>query len=716
MLNELYELSQSLAHFGLLEATTNPNVSRVGKSVALVIALDKTGAPRALRLSSKEETALLWKHSKGNHNSFPAIKASKSLLSPAQSQRIEENAWQKAKLTEKLDKLLALDFTDYNTSSQSIKLSQWSWDELAPVLSSDWPELAALRQLLTIFPREGEQEAFARQLLLFIQKRLAACDDKALLDLVKDLLVGSLKKGTDQYSANCMMYYEVYNDGEAFGNLVGTAETQRALTALLNLGAADGSKGSGQIISPLSGASAEGVGAKYPNPNLPILGLTYLYSKKSDIPCLTRYNMTGAEAYQAGRQEVEAINNALAFLTAKQREKKSWCAVSDSFHDKPNLLLAYLVDDPQNDALLAIVLGNPEEDDLDQQSVIRESVFEKLCQQVLSSVEPVERKNSQSQVNLILLETLDPGRKQVVYETALTVEQLRRNLLRWQEAVQNYPPMEIKLWQKKGEKPISYQPQAFCPGPSTICQLLKLNYTRQGTAKPLKISALSAQEIYRLYMPQQDSAREETFLAEVLAVVVQKSARLLGDIAEQMHSNEPLKSSQQALAKQGAQFVALIAILLDLLEIRKEHYMQDAAYNVGQLLKLADLLHREYCIQVRNGGVPSQLMGNELLSITAENPIEGINRLRERMKIYQAWANTTYGENTKLAKWILKQLAEVSAKIAKAGLTDHFTPVEQAQVLLGYLAALPGEGKQQAKIIPDEDTLNKEENSYDRDH
>mgnify|MGYP000321456118 FL=1 len=149
--------------------------------------------------------------------------------------------------------------------------------------------------------------------------------------------------------------------------------------------------------------------------------------------------------------------------------------------------------------------------------------------------------------------------------------------------------------------------------------------------------------------------------------------------------------------------------------------MQDAAYNVGQLLKLADLLHREYCIQVRNGGdrqggVPSQLMGNELLSITAENPIEGINRLRERMKIYQAWANTTYGENTKLAKWILKQLAEVSAKIAKAGLTDHFTPVEQAQVLLGYLAALPGEGKQQAKIIPDEDTLNKEENSYDRDH
>ena len=185
------------------------------------------------------------------------------------------------------------------------------------------------------------------------------------------------------------------------------------------------------------------------------------------------------------------------------------------------LLLAYLVDDPQNDALLAIVVGNPEEDDLDQQSVIRESVFEKLCHQVLSSVEPVERKYSQSQVNLILLETLDPGRKQVVYETALTVEQLRRNLLRWQEAVQNYPPMEIKLWQKKGEKPIRYQPQAFCPGPSTICQLLKLNYTRQGTAKPLKISALSAQEIYRLYMPQQDSAREETFLAEVLAVVVQ---------------------------------------------------------------------------------------------------------------------------------------------------------------------------------------------------
>lgn len=127
--------------------------------------------------------------------------------------------------------------------------------------------------------------------------------------------------------------------------------------------------------------------------------------------------------------------------------------------------------------------------------------------------------------------------------------------------------------------------------------------------------------------------------------------------------------------------------------------MLDVPFNVGQFLKLADMLHKQYCVQVRNGGdekkpLPTQLMGNEMLAIASENPVEGLIRLRDRMKIYLAWADTTTSENAGLAKWILARLSEVSLKISTNKLSETFSSAEQAQVLLGYLAVIPYEKKE----------------------
>lgn len=126
--------------------------------------------------------------------------------------------------------------------------------------------------------------------------------------------------------------------------------------------------------------------------------------------------------------------------------------------------------------------------------------------------------------------------------------------------------------------------------------------------------------------------------------------------------------------------------------------MFDVPFNVGQFVKLADMLHKEYTIQVRNNGnkqasLPPQLMGNEMLPVVAERPIEGLNRLRERMRIYLAWAYTSVSENSRFAKWILARFEEVSLKIAAKDLPEYFNEAQQAQVLLGYLAEIPYEKK-----------------------
>lgn len=127
--------------------------------------------------------------------------------------------------------------------------------------------------------------------------------------------------------------------------------------------------------------------------------------------------------------------------------------------------------------------------------------------------------------------------------------------------------------------------------------------------------------------------------------------------------------------------------------------MLDVPFNVGQFLQLADTLHKEYCIQVRNKGqkdaaLPMQLMGNEMLAIASERPVEGLNRLRDRMRIYLAWAKTTVGGDSGLVEQILMRFGEVSLKISSGDLPETFNDVEQAQVLIGYLATIPDEKKQ----------------------
>lgn len=701
MINELYRLSQSLEHYGLLESTTNPDIGKVGKTDCLCVELDEKGLPCGIRWLQKLQTAGLWKHSKGCHNSFPAIRIKKPLLSPCESKKIDENLWKKAKLSEKILMLSQLDYSALNKLCNDIKISEWTETQLNPVLLSDQPSLAALKQLITIFPHEGQQADFLHRLIQLLHNEILQCGQGELLDFIKKLLIGTYEPKTGKFAADCMTYYDMYAVGE-YSNSVASCETRNAVIKLLNSvqSPEDCESLKTTVVSPLTGKRTAGIGNKYPNPNMPLLGTTFLYSKKSDTPCLARYAMRGTNAFQAGKNEIDDINNAIAYLTQDSKKNITWSPISDVNKEKPNLLLAYLPDEPLNNAQLARILGDPSDYcDIEDYRENAESYYEALCKQVLGSMKNVMRKNPNTKVDLIILGTLDSGRKQIVYENAFTAEQFRRNLLTWEAASQNAPPIKIKLRKKK--EIVNVEP--ICPGPNEICQLMKTNYTCSTDEKPrnLRHSNVSFHEIYDLYMPNSQKEREQT-LDRFIYLAVQKSRWLLGNTAHQMIADYalPLTKQSPTQARQAAMFASLLSILLYLSDIRKENYMSDTPFNIGQLLKLADMIHKEYCVQVRNNGnkqasLPAQLMGNELLSIASENPVEGLNRLRNRMKIYLAWAQGFTGENAGYAKWILKCLEEVSRKIVNAEdeLSEHFAPVQQAQVFLGYLADIPYEKK-----------------------
>jgi hypothetical protein len=73
------------------------------------------------------------------------------------------------------------------------------------------------------------------------------------------------------------------------------------------------------------------------------------------------------------------------------------------------------------------------------------------------------------------------------------------------------------------------------------------------------------------------------------------------------------------------------------------------------------------------------------------DPSKGLARVRERIRVYQAWARGKNG--TPLARWSLGEMGgianELTGKLPRRRLNDP----EQAELLLGYLAKSEGKGK-----------------------
>lgn len=90
------------------------------------------------------------------------------------------------------------------------------------------------------------------------------------------------------------------------------------------------------------------------------------------------------------------------------------------------------------------------------------------------------------------------------------------------------------------------------------------------------------------------------------------------------------------------------------------------------------------------------------MSAAADNPEDAIDRLRERMGIYQAWANKGEGKEYALAKWAVGQMGLICRDIERplpANTNNRF----RAELFLGYMARSP------EKELPTEESSNDEQ-------
>jgi hypothetical protein len=150
--------------------------------------------------------------------------------------------------------------------------------------------------------------------------------------------------------------------------------------------------------------------------------------------------------------------------------------------------------------------------------------------------------------------------------------------------------------------------------------------------------------------------------------------------------------------------------------------MNDAAFQLGQLLAGADVLHRGFCEDQRGGSVPSALLGNQALALAQRSPVAALDLLCNRWRVYAGWADKKRNSVTKPADkgaskdwaiysgvgigWKLRPLAEA---LHNGLLPDRADDRFRAELLLGYIAGPParprasGEPPSSQNSDPEED-------------
>jgi hypothetical protein len=178
---------------------------------------------------------------------------------------------------------------------------------------------------------------------------------------------------------------------------------------------------------------------------------------------------------------------------------------------------------------------------------------------------------------------------------------------------------------------------------------------------------------------------DQEALKNILGLTVRKASSLLVPLGGAQHAGTETKVKVQAKID-GLTAIALLGILLLKSDRVKEVYMKDVSYGIGRLLSLADRLHALYSEEVRKGVLPSQLIGNALMSTALEQPKMALDLLGRRILPYQAWARTTNGGKAGLARWFLNEIGGVCEGIKAVGIPDRTTEMDRAEMLIGYLA------------------------------
>lgn len=694
MLSEGYDLLRNLDETGFDIPMDHRDVKKPGKNPGYRVGLGDDGLPQIVEEVDRESMGRLWYHREGKQNAFPVVRIQHALLSVPIDDPLRKRL-DALKRTEQTQRLKLLREAIDKRELQLSKHDEQTWERLREKArgwldifsETDERHVALVLMLRRFVETVASPTDLLRRVCQLIVQRL---EQGRLQDvaLAEKLLVGMPDKKRPEKPAKAEV--PVVLDVVEPDYPVSVADSKMGSYVSRRLRANEKTDPDG--ICALQGVPRPLLKRRFPEPSLGSLGETKLFSKNKDTPCEFRYLKKpedwedASKSFPVDQRLAEDIAAGLSTLTVPDLKGKTWRMVANgkwegigrNKKEKKDLLLVYCEGQPVISDEAADTFGCDEGEKRDQ--------FENEAKALCRALEGIIKYRPQSRLHLLLIGKADKEKKQVLMHMTPTPQELFDAAERWQQGVrENLPTITLPLPpEEKGQKAVEGQP--LPPYPDRAVRLLSSEWVRGGTDEQ-KLEGPALRQV--LDMMLRSPGRWQEAAENLLDLTVRRIGPLFTSVSGALQARKIEEYSRHA-RETALRAVAVLGILLDTLGRERKVYMNDIAFQLGRLLALADTLHREYCVHVRKGSIPPQLIGNALMSAAANNPEDAIDRLRERLNIYQAWATKSDGEPYRLAKWAVGQMGEICHAI-KRPLPTKTDQRFRAELFLGYMARSPKE-------------------------
>ena len=630
MINEILELSKSLDRCQISVPTECHWIQRLRKAEALIVRVgmrENRASVIDVEHCDAERAGLLWTVRKNKFNAFPGFNIYGPIYSadPDDSlvRRLLKDRLTPVEIATCLSDIMSrgkLVFDKSQAKSLWNQIYAFPHEELLPLIANASPEYRAFGALIEVFAgmQRFEQEeigAFVRSLACVAVEH---CRDGRFdqgATLLKDLIVGKWDEHKMRFKKplqGVSVFFDLA-DYALLGDPAPVKLTDERMAEFVSrqlLARTKVTDAADFGICSLTGDSGPIEKGKLPDPRFPIIGNAYLMSMDKNAFCHDRYGMASTTTvFPMGKAVLQRMTDALGSkgITRSDRKGKTWIGVPSGKWDrqgkvqkpKVDLLLSYVEEMPNEDFENARLLGGTER--------TTQTDFESLAGTVCDALKNKTPITENQHLRLLLIRRISKGQAQLVLTERLTVQSLFDSVRRWREASRNCPHFSLPMPPSvKGEKAVATEPH--CPFPSEMIELLQYQWIRGGTENH-KLEGCKLGEIFDLFFGQE---RARNITSSLLEKVLQRISPLLLGIGLVAHTNwrsdEDRKAFDVDARKTVLKTFVMLGILLFELGRKKEEYMKDAAFGVGQLLSLADTLHKDYCIAVRGGSLPPSVM------------------------------------------------------------------------------------------------------------
>lgn len=390
-----------------------------------------------------------------------------------------------------------------------------------------------------------------------------------------------------------------------------------------------------------------------------------------------RYHHAGIESFSVDTIFSQKIEPALKLLTNEKNKGKTWGKVA-SGKKASDLLLAFC-----HSNLNACVAKALSIDDFDE--------YIDNTSDILHLLEGKKIQPS-SLIDIILLRKVDDGNQKIIYSSRQTVQKFANAASQWTLAIQNTPKIKLPVLIEKKKRLVA----PYAISPNTMVFLSNKRYEKNGHEVKGNVSGISFEQVMHIFFEEGNSFN--SLLLHVIKKFCQQSIKLFEFCVMKKNDNKYSKDITNG-NNQVLKFVTILSVLLFKLDRKKEDYMSDFSYQLGQLCSAMNELHIGYCAKVRDGNIPTKLIGSAAYSMALKSPLRALDFLACRITPYIMWVKKQEPEKDKEGKWKFHELNNAifahnwihknSEKIYQAFLqnpTRHLSKTHTAELMLGYLA------------------------------